>query len=142
MDYSVCRAISQFAGVVALLMCYDIACQWFKNFGSRLQRGAPYLALPNTLKLSDIIPAVGKFHLGAHVLKCFVYFSLLFIKGSGQNDGEVLERLWSILNKAAMNTRGMSTAFRRETLDWHMNFLNWLKCLSSRMSYLGCIHID
>jgi hypothetical protein len=83
------------------------------------------------LTISNITPAVGKFHLGAHILKCFVYFSLLFIKGAAQNDGEVMERLWSLLNKAAPPTRGMSTSFRRETLDWHMNFLNWLKLLSN-----------
>lgn len=142
MDYSICHAIAQFPGIVALLICYDIACQWFKNFNTRLQQGAPYLALPKDLLLSNIIPAVGKFHLGAHILKCFVHFSLVFIQGSGQNDGEVMERLWSVLNKAANPTRGMSTAFRRETLDWHMNFSNWTKCIASRECVNGLEYMD
>jgi hypothetical protein len=128
MDYCICHAMAQYRGILAFLICYDIACQWFKNFASRVQRGAPHLQVPSN---AVITPAVGKFHLSAHITECFVYFSLLFIVGAAQNDGEVMERLWSSLNKAAPNTRTMSTGFRRETLDWQMNFMNWIKCLGA-----------
>jgi len=43
--------------------------------------------------MTDLIPAVGKFHLAAHVPSCFAKFSLNFVQGAGQLDGEILETL-------------------------------------------------
>lgn len=126
MDYSFCQAIAQTPSVPAILVCYDIGCQWAVNFQKRLEIGAQYLNLPSNL---DLTVAVGKFHLGAHIMKCFTRYSLSFIHGAALNDGEVLERLWSPLNKGAVNTRGMSNSFRTQTLDWHMNESNWTKLL-------------
>jgi hypothetical protein len=126
MDYSLCGAVAQLPGIPALLLGYDIGCQFHINFEKRLKVGAQYLQFPPGL---DLTVAVGKFHLGAHVTKCFAQFSLSFIHGAAIHDGEVLERLWSILNKGAPNTRGMSNSFRMETLDWHMNEMNWSKLL-------------
>jgi hypothetical protein len=126
MDYSLCGAVAQLPGIPGFLAAYDIACQFFINFQKRLVTGKEYLSLPPGL---EITPAVGKFHLGAHVIRCFTQFSLLFIKGAAHNDGEVLERLWSILNKAAPPTQGMSDFYRMQTLDWHMNESNWQKLL-------------
>ncbi|KAG1730928.1 hypothetical protein EDD22DRAFT_788602, partial [Suillus occidentalis] len=39
------------------------------------------------------------FHLSAHKLPCFVRFSLNFVNGAGQVDGEILETLWAPFNK-------------------------------------------
>ena len=40
-----------------------------------------------------LLVAVGKFHFSAHVQECFVLYSLNFIFGAGQLDGEILKTL-------------------------------------------------
>ncbi len=100
-DYSVCSAIQQIQPEVQqLLLLYDVNCEWSKHFKDRVSR-SPYLTLRDDL---TIIYAIGKFHLGAHVKECFPMYSLNFIKGAGQLDGEILETLWSPLNKVSEST--------------------------------------
>jgi hypothetical protein len=135
MDYSFCQAIAQTPTIPSVLLCYDVGCQWVVNFQHRLEVGSEYLSLPPNM---DLTVAVGKFHLGAHINECFTRFSLNFIRGSAINDGEVLERLWNPLNKAATNTRGMSDSLRMRTCDWHMNESNWKKILGTCMYYFAC----
>jgi hypothetical protein len=106
-----------------VLLIYDIVCQWIIHHQSRFQE-AELLVLRDDLR---IIPAVGKFHLGAHIIECFWKFTLNFIKGAGQVDGEVMERLWAELDKIAGFIRGMSAAHRQEVLDDMMIDSNWKK---------------
>lgn len=75
----------------------------------------------------EITPAVGKWHLAAHISECFYKFSLNFIQGAGQVDGEIMETLWSVLDEVAGLTQGMSVAHRQEVLDDYMNDSNWKK---------------
>jgi hypothetical protein len=128
-DYSICQALAQIVGVNQALVIYDICCQWSLHFKKRVNTGK-FLSLRDTLEL---IPSVGKFHLGAHVPECFALFSLNFVKGSAQLDGEILETLWSSLNKVASSTRSMSRAHRQEVLDDYMNDSNWKKMVRSGM---------
>ena len=65
--------------------------------------------------------------LGAHVVNCFPKFSLNFIQGIGQVDGEILETLWSVTNKIAGTTRAMGKLHRSEVLDNDMYDSNWKK---------------
>jgi hypothetical protein len=127
MDYSLCQVLSRIAAVLKVLFIYDIGCDWCLHFLRRVQM-SEHLYLREDL---DIITAVGKFHLGAHVQECFALFSLNFVYGGGQLDGEILETLWSSLNKAAGNTRGMSRAHRQEVLDNHMDDSNWKKLVNA-----------
>jgi Kyakuja-Dileera-Zisupton transposase len=75
----------------------------------------------------DIIAAVGKFHLGAHAEKCFCRYSLNFIHGAGQHDGEIIETLWPGVNDISPSIRLMSKASRREMLDDAMRYSNFKK---------------
>jgi len=102
---------------------YDVACQWIRNFARRVA-DSEYLDLPSGMEL---VPAVGKWHLGAHVVECFPKYSLNFIKGVGQVDGEILETLWSTTNKVAGTTRAMGKSHRAEVLDDNMYDSNWKK---------------
>jgi hypothetical protein len=70
---------------------------------------------------------VGKWHLGAHVPDCFPKYSLNFVDGIGQVDGEILETLWWPIDKVAGITRAMSKAHRQEVLDDNMYDSNWKK---------------
>ena len=75
----------------------------------------------------EFIPAIGKFHLAAHILDCFWKYSLNFIKGAGRTAGEILEALWADLNKISEFVRGMSPAHRQEVIDDVMIYSNWKK---------------
>lgn len=127
MDYSICQALSYNSnGLNEALICYDVACQWSIHFEERVQQSG-HMELPDGL---SCIPAVGKFHLAAHREDCFVLFSLNFVPGSGQLDGEVLETLWAPLNKVAGSVRAMTKAHRQEMLDQHILDSNWKKLVN------------
>lgn len=124
MDYGFCSAIANFDTEAAVII-YDICCQWSIHFRKRVSRSR-FLQLAEEF---DIVAAVGKWHLGAHVPECFHKFSLNFIEGVGQIDGEIVETLWSVLNKVAGLTRSMSKAHRQEVLDDCINDGNWKKLI-------------
>lgn len=124
MDYSICQALEWDSnGLPKARIIYDIACQWSKKFKQRVEV-ARFLSLFEQL---DLEYGVGKWHLAAHKWVCFALFSLNFMSGAGQIDGEILETLWAGLNKISGSTRTMSKAHRRETIDAHMNDSNWKK---------------
>jgi hypothetical protein len=123
-DYSICNALNyRTEGLPDSLLIYDIGCQWWINFLLRLRRSQT-LSIPERMKL---IVAVGSFHLGAHIPECFVLFSLHFVLGAGQLDGEILETLWAAFNKISPSARSMSKAHRREVYDDHMRDSNFKK---------------
>lgn len=124
MDYSICNALAfNTKGLPEALVIYDVICQHWKKFHSRVDR-SNYLALPSDM---DIIAAIGKFHLSAHIRACFAFFSLNFVQGAGQVEGEICETLWADFNPVASTARGMSKAHRREVLDDFMRDSNWKK---------------
>ena len=123
-DYSICNALNYCTeDLTDTLLIYDIGCQWWINFLSRL-RQSETLSIPEQMKL---IVAVGSFHLGAHIPECFVLFSLHFVLGAGQLDGEILETLWAAFNKISPSARSMSKAHRWEVYDDHMQDSNFKK---------------
>jgi Kyakuja-Dileera-Zisupton transposase len=133
-DYSVCNALQhRTEGMTASLVCYDIGCQWSINFLNRVKK-SDHLSLPPGL---DIISAVGKFHLGAHIPECFALYSLNFVDGAGQQDGEIIETLWSDTNRFSGSLRAMSKAHRHEVLDDIMRDSNWKKMVNMGKSQLS-----
>ena len=83
-----------------------------------------YLKLNSEMELFG---AIGKFHLADHVDGCFSKWSLNFMKGAGHIDGEIMETLWSGMNKVSGAARSMSKSHRQETLDDYMRDSNWKK---------------
>jgi Kyakuja-Dileera-Zisupton transposase len=115
-DYSVCKAAEYNSSdgfrLLQILLIYDIVCQWWIHFRERVKNSG-------TLSFSEfraLIVAVGKFHLGSHIKPCFWKFSLNFIPGVGQIDGEIMETLWALFNKFARMTRSMTKAHRADIL--------------------------
>jgi len=80
----------------------------------------------------EITGAVGKWHLAAHIPECFPKFSLNFVEGTGEVDGEILETLWSPLDEIAGLTQAMSIPHAQEVIDNHMNNSNWQKIIRMR----------
>jgi hypothetical protein len=117
MDYSVCNALAYHSkGLRSCLFIYDIVCQWFRYFFQQVAL-ADHLSLD---KWDEFIAAVDKFHLGAHIPSCFSQFSLNFVHGAGQQDGDILETLWTDFNKVSPSARSMSKAHWTEVYDDHM----------------------
>jgi hypothetical protein len=136
-DYAVCQSLGSMESSSRVVTIYDVACQWSRNFERRVAT-SKYLDLSLDMVL---IPAVGKWHLGAHVVECFPKYSLNFIKGIGQVDGEVLETLWSTTNKVAGTTRAMGKSHRTEVLDDNMYDSNWKKWMGiSELNLKGISH--
>lgn len=135
-DYAVCQTLGSMASNSQVVAIYDVACQWSRNFRRRVA-GSNYLNIPPNL---EITPAVGKWHLGAHVIDCFPKFSLNFIQGIGQVDGEILETLWSATNKVAGTTRAMGKSHRSEVLDDNMYDSNWKKWVGIGQCVSGFYH--
>jgi hypothetical protein len=126
MDYTLCQALGYNSdGIPRSVVCYDIACQFFTHFDSRV-RNSPYLSVPKGMTIEK---AIGQFHIHGHQEDCFPKYSPNFIPGIGQVDGEIIETLWSQLNEVSGSTRSMSKFHRRETLNDHMNDSNWKKLL-------------
>lgn len=123
-DYAICHALAyNMNGLPQGLVEYDVGCQWSINFEKRVENSTT-LHLPPGLSW---IAAVGKFHLGTHEQDCFAKFSLNFVHGAGQQDGEILETLWAPLNKIAGSVRAMTKASRQEMVDAQMRDSNWKK---------------
>jgi hypothetical protein len=110
-------------GISRTLLVYDIMCQWYRNFLKRVNE-SPYLHVHPDMK---IYRGIGDFHVKGHVHECFPRYGLVFIKGAGVIDGEIVETLWSVLNTVSPSTRGATLAHRTELLDDHMNYSNWKK---------------
>jgi len=49
------------------------------------------------------------------------------MNGAGHIDGEIMETLWSGMNKVSGAARSMTKAHRQETLDDYMRDSNWKK---------------
>ena len=91
----------------------------------------------------EITGAVGKWHLAAHIPECFPKFTLNFIEGAGQVEGEILETLWSGLDEVAGLAQSMSIAHHQEVLDEYMNDSNWWKMIQmGRTLYSICYNVE
>ncbi|PBK58209.1 hypothetical protein ARMSODRAFT_1028440 [Armillaria solidipes] len=126
MDYFILSMLS-YDTPSDLVISYDIACQWHKNFFARMEK---YLA---SLRLHqsecNILYLVPKFHLPAHILSCCNNFSFNFLAKVGQTDGEAPEWGWAATNALANSMKEMGPGSRRDTLDDHFGDYNWRKII-------------
>jgi hypothetical protein len=124
-DYSVCNALNfNTDGLPESLVIYDVMCQYFVHFYDRIETLPEYLSIDPEMKMFG---AIGKFHLADHVDSCFSKWTLNFMRGAGHIDGEIMETLWSGMNKISGAARSMGKAHRQETLDDYMRDANWKK---------------
>ncbi|KAJ7029081.1 hypothetical protein C8F04DRAFT_1188013 [Mycena alexandri] len=109
------------------VVSYDIICQWFKKLFDRL------LNMPSTVRFVVVTSlmrfVIPKMHIHSHTLACQVLFSLNFLLGAGQTDGEGIERPWANLGGVATSTREMGLGARCDTLDSHLGYWNWSKLI-------------
>ena len=130
MDYAFVHAINHISALLAILLLYDIMCQFWVNFLKRIAEVPSFLTLP---KGANIKRGIGLFHVHGHVKECFARFAPTFIQGAGTVDGEIIETLWNPLNHTASSARSMSWYHRQEYLDTHMGDSNWKKVIKISM---------
>ncbi|EMD30581.1 hypothetical protein CERSUDRAFT_61043, partial [Gelatoporia subvermispora B] len=118
--------LSSIVGVaLVIVVTYDIACTYFKNFWKRAKSFPP--CLQTSLPPHAVIPKVNKAHLVGHGDACQGPFSLNYTTGCGRMNGEGCERCWACLNRAAASVKEMGESARRETLDNFCGYSNWMK---------------
>ncbi|KAJ7030842.1 hypothetical protein C8F04DRAFT_1186486 [Mycena alexandri] len=88
---------------VRKIISYDIVCQWWTYLLERLQTLPPLVRMTMILKLFRFV--IPKMHIHSHTLDCQVKFSLNLVPGSGQTDGEGIERPWASIGAIATSTR-------------------------------------
>lgn len=123
MDYIFVASIITVYHIAMIVASYDIACQFFVHFLTRI------LGLPDHLRkpTPEIKPMVPKAHLVGHGSKCQIKYSFNWKPGMGRTCGEGIERDWSGLGKAAGSTKEMTPSGRHETLDDCCGYHNWRK---------------
>lgn len=133
MDFALMSTLilSLIAGITRVLVSYDIACQWWKNFFERLNGYDAFPPLPlSQLKYWKV--AVPKFHLPGHGNECQLRYNLAYTKWAGRMDGERIEAGWAQTVPMATWTRESGPYARRAILDDHWNASNWRKLLGMR----------
>ncbi|KAK7030523.1 CxC2 domain-containing protein [Favolaschia claudopus] len=128
MDYIYAAILRWLHRRLRKVVSYDIVCQWFKNLRERLQDLPPLVRLSLILYLCAYV--IPKMHIHAHTMACQLLFSLNFLAGAGQTDGEGIERPWANLGGVASSTREMGPGSRADVLDDHFAFWNWCKLVS------------
>ncbi|KAJ7721409.1 hypothetical protein B0H14DRAFT_3520644 [Mycena olivaceomarginata] len=109
------------------IISYDIVCQWWKYLMERMQKLPPLVRISMIMSLFRFV--IPKMHIHAHTLDCQVKFSLNLVPGSGQTDGEGIERPWASIGAIASSTRVSGSGARHNALDDHWSFWNWLKTI-------------
>ena len=123
MDYCFNGALSKVAKDSSVLLMYDINCQYCVHLQERF-RDSRYLHIPRGVRITY---GIGLWHVHGHKRICFARHSPNFIHGAAQADGEIIETVWADLNEISGSTRTMTAANRKETLDDHLNDMNWKK---------------
>ncbi|KAJ6528208.1 hypothetical protein B0H19DRAFT_1275002 [Mycena capillaripes] len=113
-----------------LILSYDIACQYSKNFWSRMA------TLPEVMHLvierARVWFKVPNFHLPPHKPQCHSPFSFHYMWGAGRTHGETVEQNWEFTNGAAASTKMMGLGTRHATLEDLFGFHNWRRLVSWR----------
>jgi hypothetical protein len=130
MDYLFTSSIAG-VGLRLLTVSYDVGCQWFTNFWTRMPALPVQLHLP--FPISAIKALVPKFHLQSHEEKCHSRFSFNFFKDTGRTDGKGVERNWDEIIGQGPSTAEMLPGHRWETLDDCCGWVNWQKTMGLGM---------
>lgn len=128
-DFTIFAAI---VGVILLriVLTYDIACQWSKNFRKRMEQLPPNMQIPDTTQLDVAIP---RWHINGHGETCRTNFNLSYMEGVGRTVGEDVETIWAGTNPLAPSIQEMGPAARHDTLNDHWNGWNFRKIVGFRM---------
>lgn len=124
-DFAISNILSEIGKNQEVVLSYDIACQYSRNFKARFAKLPEFLCAATHLGL--LLFLVPKFHLPAHQQDCRYLFSFTYAAYVGRTDGEAIERFWSTHNHLSGSTMRMTPLSRLDTLNFHFNDWNWRK---------------
>lgn len=113
-----------------LILSYDIACQYGKNFWSRMEALPQYMHL--SMDRARVWFKVPNFHLPLHQPVCHSAYSFHYMWGAGRTHGETVEQNWEFINGAAASTKMMALGSWFGTLEDLFAFHNWRRQVSWR----------
>ncbi|KAJ7715054.1 hypothetical protein B0H16DRAFT_1667163 [Mycena metata] len=113
-----------------LILSYDIACQYSKNFWARMSSLPDWLSL--VIDKARVWFKVPNFHLPPHKPPCHSPYSFHYMWGAGRTHGETVEQNWEFTNGAAASTKMMGLGTRAATLEDLFGFHNWRRLVSWR----------
>jgi hypothetical protein len=125
--------------LLRIILTYDIACQWSKNFRKRMSEFSAEMQIPDTTQVDVAIPG---WHINGHGASCRENFNLSYIEGAGRTVGEDIETTWAGTNPLAPSVREMGPAARHDTLNDHWNGWNFRKIVGFRTSTTFCVFIS
>jgi hypothetical protein len=129
MDFILASALLN-AIIFYLIISYDIACQYSKNFWPRMEQLPA--AFQFVLEKARVWFKVPNFHLPPHKPPCHSPFSFHWMWGAGRTHGETVEQNWEFTNGAAASTKMMGVGTRHSTLEDLFGFHNWRRSVSWR----------
>ena len=128
MDYIIFSALRNVT-LRKVVLTYDIACQWSKNFRSRQDELPEHLWLNHNIEIAVTIPG---WHINGHGKACKTDFCLSYMDGVGRTCGEDIETSWAHTNALGPSVREMGPGSRHETLNDHWSGWNFHKIVGFR----------
>lgn len=110
-----------------IVFSYDSNCQYSINFEKRLFGTDPALFSLEDFRKTVVQFLIPKFHLGGHKAECSDRFSFNYTANVGRMSGELVETPWAALNWLQYASREMGWGNRRDLLNDHFNWWNWMK---------------
>ncbi|PPR08116.1 hypothetical protein CVT24_010770 [Panaeolus cyanescens] len=132
MDYIIFSAVAGLC-LLRLVITYDIACQWSRNYRTRMK------TLPTNLHLSEKVStrvAIPSWHINAHGKSCQQRFHVGYLDGVGRLCGDEVEQTWWTTNTLGASVREMGPAGRHETMGDHWNAFNFQKIVGFRKTFM------
>ncbi|KAJ7348502.1 hypothetical protein DFH08DRAFT_959905 [Mycena albidolilacea] len=124
MDFILRSALLNFL-IFYLILSYNIACQYGKNFWSRMMEMPEWMTfLVETARVWFKAP---NFHLPPHQPACHSVFSFHYMWGAGRTHGETVEQNWEFTNGAAASTKMMGLSTQASTLEDLFGFHDWCR---------------
>ncbi|KAJ7129684.1 hypothetical protein C8R44DRAFT_872918 [Mycena epipterygia] len=111
-----------------LILSYDIACQYSKNFWTRMFH-IPVSKLRVWFKIPN-------FHILGHKEGCHAAYSFHWMWGAGRTHSETVEQNWEFTNGAASSTKMMGLGSCASTLEDLFGFHNWRRIVASRRIFM------
>ena len=128
MDLIFCSAMRHYEGVEKS-NSYDITCQWLLNLINRIREYPPeyQVDLPAQLLMHW---AIGKLHWYSHKQEGHSQYSLNWMPGVDQSDGEGIECRWWDIQPIANSMKLMGPGARQAFLNDHWGYVNWRKTVN------------
>jgi hypothetical protein len=124
-----------------IVLSYDIMCQYSIHFWERMSANwgdTNWRVIRELVGITWLIP---KFHLPAHIKRCWEEYNFSFARWTGRSDGEGVERGWAALNALARALREMGPGLWKDTLENHIGDMNWKKITGFRWCFCSTLGI-